>query len=248
MIDVSAETWTGRCCLPVRLKEIELPRTDPALAGLYGLADRLAAAAGIAPVRLFLAANPSGVAGITAVGAADLVRRDRVFVAAPLLAGPPLALAAVLAHEIGHLAAGHHAPHLVLRLAFMVLRLGVLPALLMLPATWGIAWVMVLASAEIAVRELLNRYEREADELGARILGPWAFMNGTGPPRTWTWREAGWWSRTIVGYPTRRPWLVEIAERAGLERTPCPDRLGCRASWSRMPERDAERPSELFNQ
>jgi Zn-dependent protease with chaperone function len=210
---VDAAAWTGRAVsrsadavLRYLAREGARPLSRQEAPNLYAAADYLARRAGIAPPALFHveALHPFG-------GAMALPELWCIVITRPALARPPRELAALLAHEVAHLAAGHAAVPLagLMRPAALV-AVGIAAALghvgLILAA------VGALVAQDLAFRRRVAAVEREADELAARYLG-------TVAPLVAIEIAAGLRSRPMVErigawlecYPGRRPWLDRLA-------------------------------------
>lgn len=211
---VDATAWTGRRLAREEQEEATLARAGvfpidrAAVPPLYAETDALAAALGIPPPRLFYRpAAPWFMAGGIAAASGHV---GTVILTEKLLRLSPDARRAVLAHEFAHIAAGHGRERFS-RWFCAIYRSAGLGALVL--SAWLASPALILAAvvasgaAHAAVLRYSTRCEREADAAAVGIMGSVIpLLPASEPARGWK-RLAFLWT----AYPTRRPWLHEMA-------------------------------------
>lgn len=216
MIVADSVAWTGRRAWADQARDMLIAHMVKRGVGVldrrgmepvYAAVDYLAARAGIAPVTLFY--DPRAMPW---VGAEALPLLHGIALSPKAFAMPPRRLAALLAHEVGHLAAGHGAsPHYLattlrpVSLAAVVAALALGDLALILAAV--VAWIAVY----LGVLRFTARMEEEADAIAARIVG--SVLPLIECERAWRATRtrmdlANVWA---LAYPIRRPWLERMA-------------------------------------
>jgi Zn-dependent protease with chaperone function len=197
---------------PASLTFAPIPRdNDPHQ--IHAILDAVAAKAGwLEPPRLLTGDTPPILIGPRA-GSLPKLRTILVF---PGFLNLPLHhQVGTMAHEMGHLLAGHQHFVLTKPQATAV-------ACAALSAPFLLGWLGLLLTIAIpavtwwAIRWQRHLHEEEADTLAVALVGARIVLDTYQEETTpMPWRQS--WRRWIRGYPTWRPWLLRLMEDAGLE-------------------------------
>ncbi len=208
---VDSEAWTGR-------PPLEEARALASLAGngvlpiprhvvpdLYAVSDHLARSAGIAVPLLLYSPKFGGFS------AAAYPRFNWIVLTGRGLSLPPVHLKALLAHEIGHIAARHRMSLgrrclLSLQRPLSFLALGL--SLALDDAFLALATAASFAISETVVRRSYEREEAEADAWAAQLMGSVVPLLDV-HPKVQLWWQRLW--RACLHYPARRPWIDRMA-------------------------------------
>lgn len=172
---------------------------------LYRFVDALADRGGVPRVSLFY--SPADIHGAAAAEPLAL----RITLHPSAFNGAWAQTAALMAHEMGHVAHRHGPAPWLLRW-FRPVALAALVALLWAPPAWMALWGAAVVAREAWMRRETHRIERDADEWAASMIGAAAVVDwyaSLHAPLHWTRRAAC----MLAGYPVRRPWIDAMARR-----------------------------------
>lgn len=216
VIEADATAWTGRrpWVDVVREATLNILRRKGAgvlaredAPGLYALLDEMARRAGL-PAPMVVVDPTLMAAAALAQPALGMIR-----LAPRVLSFPQEAQAALIAHEMGHFAAGHcMAPAYVEDLLKPGSWMALAAALALGDVILVVLAVLAFVVSDMALRRHMARIEEEADRHAARLMGSVAALlaleeGKRSNPDTLLNRLTLW----VGCYPRRRPWLARMA-------------------------------------